>query len=78
MTWQPIHTAPTDGVFEEFDDGATLEFGPDLLLTDGISIRIGWFEDYDWFTHEGGRFTPTHWHSLPDVPARTTRQGEAA
>lgn len=77
MTWRPILSAPRDGVFEEFD-GEISESGPMLLLTDGERIAIGCFEVFRWYIAEGGLFEPTHWQSLPALPAKPSQQERAA
>lgn len=67
MTWQTIEVAPTGGLFDELD-GELFEFGPDLLLWDGVTINIGAFEEGKWFIRDVGVFHPTHWMPLPEAP----------
>lgn len=62
MSWQPIETAPrhkTDGWKQQ------------LLLTDGRSIYIGFWNGRSWddgdFYDDMGEMT--HWQPLPELPA---------
>ena len=59
--WQPIETAPKDGVF--------------VLITDGDVVQIGYYEDHltAWRSDaDQCRLwsDPTHWQPLPAPPER--------
>lgn len=66
MDWQPIETAPKDGV--RF---ASREIGPEILLVDEAGVRsIGFWngrswDDGDYFSDMG---VMTHWMPLPKPP----------
>ena len=59
--WQPIETAPKDGVF--------------VLITDGDVVQIGYYEDHlmAWRSDAAQCrlwSDPTHWQPLPAPPER--------
>ena len=61
--WQPIETAPKDGVF--------------VLITDGDVVQIGYYEDHlmAWRSYEDQCrlwSDPTHWQPLPAPPERAS------
>lgn len=65
--WQPIETAPKDG----FSNGPyQVAYGPNLLLTDGEFVFIGFWNGRSWddgdFNNDMGEMT--HWQPLPEPP----------
>jgi len=65
--WQPIETAPKHGAGKGLFGH---ERGPELMLTDGESIYIGFWngrswDDGDFYDDIGG---VTHWMPLPALP----------
>jgi hypothetical protein len=65
--WQPIKTAPKTGV-----SYAGKDIGPMLLLAEGDTITIGFWngsawDDGDWNSNMHGF---THWMQLPEPPKR--------
>ena len=69
MVWQPIETAPKDGIALSGYDGihSTLMFFDDGCDDEGRQVdEPGWY----WFDQESvGFFDPTHWQPLPPAPA---------
>lgn len=64
MDWQPIETAPKgSGRYPSSS-------APTLLLTDGDSIYMGFWNGRSWddgdFFDDMGKMT--HWQPLPDLP----------
>ena len=70
MTWQPIDTAPADGIH-------VLVAYRRCIYTDDTRNRVQvceayWSEDFGWCRADGGELEgleePTHWQPLPEPP----------
>lgn len=62
MTWQPIDTAPKDGVEIVGHDKAT---GVSHVTSFANGV---WHDPDDHYYSEAPPFAPTHWMPLPDAP----------
>lgn len=66
MTWQPIHTAPTDGTRIRVLNAVTGPYETAAVSDADGHIR---FPLFNWGGHESVWFPePTHWQPLPEEP----------